>query len=813
MSNYIDVGAVEHLNRALNEVTMSFLTLPNPDVTEIDFTTNLISQELAGGFLRVRVHRAAYVTVPSNGASGEYDRTLVPHQGIFDLVMLSIFTTPARKDEFLGALHGDISTQNRGSDQFKDVSHVLFLGFYIPPTMEPSPSPSATPTEVVSDFPSSRPSQRPTISFPPTAAKINVNVQATPFGLSFTFMSKALDVAGMTALNDALNSVFPRMLQLADPANTSVEYSTLVVAQELSSPTLTIRVLRSASVSLPPLDGASGQYDESLLPTVKELDAAMEAVVASEALTKEISQSLREAVPSLFSYLIKASWEGFYYPPTPSPSSAPSSMPSMGPSLGPSENPTAAPTFEPSQPPSQTHSAAPSPSPTTSLPTLFPTHSPSSSPSYSPVTVEIRGNSFDLSLRRMSTYMSVGSLSRFTDVLDEMVFNGLGELDSNVAVEFSSLLLSQNLGSTSLQIRVQRSTYVTVPASGGSGMYDESLLPDESAIEAVIAEILTSSTLNKLFIEKLQAAPLIPQYRYLTDVTFLGFIAAPTRRPTSTASPTGIIPVIEQSVGTESPTDSAVTLVPTVRISELPSSIPSMGSSSPLTEKPVDAMVELTSAPTKQPTEKPDEALVKFTAAPTVPPTPPPSNVPTSSPVESPTTEPPVAATAPVEEEPITNSSEPTGDKSLSWTISQSGQDSDGGWVVSEDGMGLRFNVEASDFCHEGTNMNTQKGKAVATIEVAKETKLSYILGGQGESLDTGYEQMSLTVDRVLVASSTSRAIGVECSANPVLVTYFMESPYILTPGWHTIVVEFTTADDFDHYGTFWTVDFSLEEV
>ena len=172
-----------------------------------------------------------------------------------------------------------------------------------------------------------------------------------------------------------------------------------------------------------------------------------------------------------------------------------------------------------------------------------------------------------------------------------------------------------------------------------------------------------------------------------------------------------------------------------------------------------------------------------------------------------------MAITPVAEEESITNTSESAGDMSLSWTISQSGQDADGGWVVSEDGMGLRFNVEASDFCHEGTNMNTQKGKAVATIDVAKETKLSYVLGGQGESLDTGYEQMSVTVDRVLVASSTSRAIGVECSSNPVLVTYFMPSPYILTPGWHTIVVEFTTADDFDHYGTFWTVEFSLEEI
>jgi hypothetical protein len=339
-------------------------------------------------------------------------------------------------------------------------------------------------------------------------------------------------------------------------------------------------------------------------------------------------------------------------------------------------------------------------------------------------------------------------------------------------------------------------------------MYDKSLLPDESEIEAVIAEILTLPTFNRLFIEKLQAAPLMPQYRYLTDVTFLGFIAAPTRRPT----PSSIIPVVEQSAGTESPTESAVTSIPTVRISELPSSIPSSGSSSPPTEKPVEAMVKLTSAPTSQPTEKPVEAMIESTASPTALPTLSPSDDPTGSPVERPTTESPVTA-VPVKEEPIMSYSEPTGDTSLSWTISQSGQDADGGWVVSEDGMGLRFNVEASDFCHEGTNMNTQKGKAVATIEVAKETILSYVLGGQGESLDTGYEQMSVTVDRVLVASSTSRAIGVECSANPVLATYFMESPYILAPGWHTVVVEFTTADDFDHYGTYWTVDFSLEEV
>ena len=765
MSNYIDVGGVEHLNNALNEVTMSFLALPDPDVTEIDFATNLISQELAGGFLQVRLHRAAYLTVPNNGASGEYDHNLIPNKGIFDLVMLSIFATPSRKDEFLKVLHGksDISAQNqRGVSQFEDVSHVQFLGMHNPPTPEPSPSPSALPSETVSEIPSSRPSQTPSLSFAPSASKITVNVQATPFELSLTFMSKTLDVAGMVALNDALNTIYPRMLDLANPTITSIKHYTLVVAQELSSPTLTIRILRSASISLPPLSGTSGQYDESLLPSVAELDEAMESTFASEALTREFVESLRKAVPTLFKYLIKVSWEGFYYPPTPSPSTMPSATPSVAPSAHPSMAPTTKPSSEPSGIPSLTHSAAPSSSPslmhsaapssspTTGSPTMSPSDRPSATPSSPPLTIEIKAKPFDLSLGGMSSYMGVGGLSRFTDVLDEMVEVGL-ELDPRISVSFSSLLLSQSLGSLySLRIRVLRTTYVTAPAVGGPDMYDEDIIPDESAIEAVIAEIFTSPTLNGLFVEKLQADPYIFQYRYLDGITFLGFVAPPTQRPTMT------------------PSD-----VPSPTPSDMPSSAP-------------------TDAPTPIPTSTPvSEAPVSV----------PPTSAPVVPVMEQ------SAATV-----PITSPSESNGDASvISWTISQSGQDADGGWVVSEDGLGLRFNVEASDFCHGGTNMNTQKGKAVATIEVATETKLYFVLGGQGESLDTGYEQMSLTVDRVLVAKSTSRAIGMECAPNPVLVTYFEESPYLLTPGWHTFAVEFTTADDFDHYGTFWTVHFSLE--
>ena len=811
MSNYIDAGGVEHLNNALNEVTMSFLALPDPDVTEIDFATNLISQELTGGFLQVRLHRAAYLTVPNNGASGEYDHNLIPNKGIFDLVMLSIFANPSRKDEFLKVLHGksDISAQNqRGVSQFEDVSHVQFLGMHNPPTPEPSPSPSALPSETVSEIPSSRPSQTPSLSFAPSASKITVDVQATAFELSLTFMSKTLDVAGMVALNDALNTIYPRMLDLANPTTTSIKHYTLVVAQELSSPTLTIRILRSASISLPPLSGTSGQYDESLLPSVAELDEAMESTFASEALTREFVESLRKAVPTLFKYLIKVSWEGFYYPPTPSPSTMPSATPSVAPSAHPSMAPTTKPSSEPSGIPSLTHSAAPSSSPslmhsaapssspTTGSPTMSPSDRPSATPSSPPLTIEIKAKPLDLSLGEMSSYMGVGSLSRFTDVLDEMVEDGL-ELDPRISVSFSSLLLSQSLGSFSLRIRVLRTTYVTAPAVGGPGMYDEDIVPDESAIEAVIAEIFTTPTLNGLFVEKLQADPYIFEYRYLDGITFLGFVAPPTQRPTMT--PSDVPSPSPSDMLSSAPTDAPTPIPTSTPVSEAPVSVPP-------TSAPVVPVMEQSAA-----TSTPTVRLLEL-----------PSSIPTqggTSPKEKSATLTPTAVPdmeKSIEEKfltvPITSSSESNGDASvISWTISQSGQDADGGWVVSEDGLGLRYNVEASDFCHGGTNMNTQKGKAVATIEVATETKLYFVLGGQGESLDTGYEQMSLTVDRVLVASSTSRAIGMECAPNPVLVTYFKESPYLLTPGWHTFAVEFTTADDFDHYGTFWTVHFSLE--
>mmetsp|Transcript_3515 Transcript_3515/g.7635 ORF Transcript_3515/g.7635 Transcript_3515/m.7635 type:complete len:432 (+) Transcript_3515:1533-2828(+) len=426
--------------------------------------------------------------------------------------------------------------------------------------------------------------------------------------------------------------------------------------------------------------------------------------------------SLRKASPSVFGYLIKTEWKGFYYPPTPLPSTVPSPAPSRMPSVSHSLSPSSSPTYVPSSIPTSNPTSHPSLAPTSTSPTDMPSASPSFVPSNTPVTIEIQGNPFDVSLRRMSTYMGTTSLARLSDALDEMTRDNMNALDPNVSIKFSSKLLSQSLGSTSLQVRMQRTALVTVPGVGEPGEYDKNRVPGQRDIEAAVILVLTSPYRKQTFIEKLQEPPLISQYRYLTDISFLGFVYLPTSMPTG------------------------MPIVPDIEVMENATTIDTISMESEVSDS--------------------EDSIV-----------------------------------------------------SLTWSLSQSGQDADGGWVVSEDGLHLRFNVEDSDLCYEGTNRNTQKGKAVTTIEVTEETKLAYVLGGEGESLDSGYEKLSLTIDRHLVASSTSRAIGVECSSNPVLVAYYEASPYILTPGTHVLVVDFSTADDFDHYGTYWTIDISFSGI
>ena len=71
-------------------------------------------------------------------------------------------------------------------------------------------------------------------------------------------------------------------------------------------------------------------------------------------------------------------------------------------------------------------------------------------------------------------------------------------------------------------------------------------------------------------------------------------------------------------------------------------------------------------------------------------------------------------------------------------------------------------------------------------------------------------KSMVLFIDGVRMASSTSQAIGIECSTSPVLPTYEVEPPYIMKSGIYQLRVEFSTFDDFDHYGIEYNITFRL---
>ena len=118
--------------------------------------------------------------------------------------------------------------------------------------------------------------------------------------------------------------------------------------------------------------------------------------------------------------------------------------------------------------------------------------------------------------------------------------------------------------------------------------------------------------------------------------------------------------------------------------------------------------------------------------------------------------------------------------------------------------------MEASHDCNEGTNSNEQKGTAVARFTLGRYMELRVILSGMGESLDSDYESMKLAIDDSVVAQSTSNGLGKECTPSPVMATYYSSFPYILNPGEHTLVVEYTSFDGFDHYGTYYVAELGL---
>ena len=575
MTTYLDVDGVTHLNNVVDNIMTSFLQLPEPGYTDIEFSTNLLLQELDGVSLKVRLSRSALVTVRTHGLEDEIDfGSLVPKPGIFDLAILSIFNSPTMRNVLIQEL------RDESPDPFEHLTDINFINFYVPPTAAPSQLPTAFPSVSPSDdpseshsagpsqmlimdhsqSPSSAPSLAPTISSAPTREPFVEIIDGTPFEVSFTFMTSKLDGASTESLNRGFNKVISSTL--SGNGQIKVDFSTFVGFQELSAPTLTIRVVRTAFATVP--RNEKGDYDLSNAPTHEELDESTRLVFSDSSLRSSLMESLRNE-SFVFGYLVKVDFKGFVQSATLPPSPLPSVVASA-------------------------------------VPSALPTISASSGPSYEP-----------------------------------------------------------SLKSSDMPSEIQSSS------------------------PSLVASVVPS--------------------------------ASPSALPTISASS-------EPSFDPSSESSVAPSLKTT---SFLPSSHPSG-----------------------------------------------------------------------------------EGPLSLLWATTESGQEQDGGWIISEDGFTLQFNVEASHDCNEGTNSNEQKGTAVARFTLGRYMELRVILSGMGESLDSDYESMKLAIDDSVVAQSTSNGLGKECTPSPVMATYYSSFPYILNPGEHTLVVEYTSFDGFDHYGTYYVAELGL---
>lgn len=159
---------------------------------------------------------------------------------------------------------------------------------------------------------------------------------------------------------------------------------------------------------------------------------------------------------------------------------------------------------------------------------------------------------------------------------------------------------------------------------------------------------------------------------------------------------------------------------------------------------------------------------------------------------------------------------------SITWSTSQSGVGSGGGWVISDNGNGpgtrIRFNLERPSNCG-GSNGSTQSGTATATIIPGPNYEMSVSLAGKGELQDPGYEAITLSVSGPeisgVIYTAAASGGGQGCATGPVTITQNQPSPFYLPAGTNnTLTASFTTKDGLYHDETcFYQIDLSFEAV
>lgn len=148
----------------------------------------------------------------------------------------------------------------------------------------------------------------------------------------------------------------------------------------------------------------------------------------------------------------------------------------------------------------------------------------------------------------------------------------------------------------------------------------------------------------------------------------------------------------------------------------------------------------------------------------------------------------------------------------LSWQTTVNNPCNATPWEITNNNLNIRYNIEDSADCG-GTCADIQSGTATATITVGTDDVLMGLdFNGIGEAQDAGFERIRFLLDGTLVASAQSNNFDLGCTEfRPVSKTFNTAPPYFLAAGsTHTLLIDFTTGDEYFHVGCFYEVKLSF---
>jgi hypothetical protein len=149
----------------------------------------------------------------------------------------------------------------------------------------------------------------------------------------------------------------------------------------------------------------------------------------------------------------------------------------------------------------------------------------------------------------------------------------------------------------------------------------------------------------------------------------------------------------------------------------------------------------------------------------------------------------------------------------VTWSLSQTNTGSNGGgWVVSNGGRTIRFNVENSANCG-GPNGAQQYGTATATI-LGGSAGYRFVpsMVGFGERQDTGYDQMSLYFNGSLIVQGDAPGGGAGCATAAPVVQTPSSIPFqtIGVGTSNTFTCYFDTVDGLYHVNSYYELQLSF---